>query len=220
VVTRFILMDIEGTVSDINFVRNVLFPYSAKEMRNFVSRNKTNPTVRECLQQTGAADDESAIQQLLAWIASDTKHPALKTMQGLIWREGYESGAFRAHLYPEVVPTWTRWTSQNLRLGIYSSGSLTAQHLFFQYSEMGDVRTYLQAYFDLSTGAKRETESYKKIAAKLDLPPGQILFLSDIEEELDAAKIAGFSTALIVRGRDSIQSKHVQYHQLSDVQIN
>src|SRR5688572_26639630 len=120
-------MDIEGTTSDISFVKEVLFPYSAREMRNFISTKRTNPTVRECLKQTGAADDDGAVEQLLTWIREDVKHPALKTLQGMIWEKGFKDDAFKAHLYPEVEGCWQNWRAQGLRLGIYSSGSVAAQ---------------------------------------------------------------------------------------------
>ncbi len=196
---RFVLMDIEGTISELFFVRQVLFPYSAERLRTYVSQHYNNPTVRDCLRQTGATTDEAAIQTLLNWIKQDVKHPALKTLQGLIWREGYEADAFRAHLYDDVLPMWREWRTEGRELGIYSSGSKAAQDLFFRYSVEGDVREYLSSHFDLSTGSKRDSESYREIAAETGYDPSEILFVSDVVEELDAAQSAGYMTALIVR---------------------
>lgn len=196
---RFVLLDIEGTISELFFVRKVLFPYSAERLRTYVSQHHNNPVVRDCLKQTGAADDEGAIAQLLEWIEKDVKHPALKTLQGLIWREGYEADAFRAHLYDDVLPMWREWISEGRQLGIYSSGSKAAQDLFFRYSIEGDVREYLCANFDLSTGSKRDVESYREIACDVGFAPAEMLFLSDVVEELDAARTAGFMTGLLVR---------------------
>lgn len=196
---KFILMDIEGTTTDIQFVKNVLFPYSAKELRNFISTHKNNPTVRECLTQADPQQDENAILQLLKWIAEDVKHPALKTLQGMIWKNGYESKAYQSPLYPDVLPAWQKWQTAGLRLGIYSSGSVPAQKLLFGFTEQGDVTKYLSAYFDLDVGSKRETASYQKIATQLELSPPEILFLSDIEAELSAAQSAGFQVAHVVR---------------------
>ena len=198
---RFILLDIEGTISEQFFVRKVLFPYSAERLRTYVAKHYNNPVVRDCLKQTGAIDDEGAIVQLLEWISDDIKHPALKTLQGLIWREGYEADAFRAHLYDDVLPMWRAWIAEGRELGIYSSGSKAAQDLFFHYSSKGDVREYLSAHFDLSTGSKRDPESYREIASNVGFAPSEILFLSDVVEELDAARAAGFKTGLIVRDR-------------------
>ena len=215
---RFILLDIEGTISELFFVRQVLFPYSAERLRTYVSQHYNNPAVRNCLKQTEMPNDEAAIEKLLEWIANDVKHPALKTLQGLIWREGYEADAFRAHLYDDVVPEWRKWRSEGRDLGIYSSGSKTAQDLFFRYSIAGDVREYLSAHFDLSTGPKRDPESYREIASNVGYSPSEILFLSDIVEELDAAHAAGFMTALIVRnGPPQKEGAHRAFSSLAEL---
>ncbi len=231
----FVLMDIEGTISDVHFVKDVLFPYSARELRNFVAQNRTSPMVRACLKDAGQAkaqstaapsfDDETAILQLLEWIKLDVKHPALKTIQGLIWRKGFTENVFRAHLYPDVVSQWRQWQKQGLRLGIYSSGSVDAQKLFFEYSVEGNVLAMLEAHFDLAVGSKKETSSYAQIADQLQLPARQILFLSDIEAELDAAKNSGLQTSLVARAADaaftdaSRLSKHKTVHSLSDLRV-
>jgi enolase-phosphatase E1 len=218
---RYVLLDIEGTISDIKFVKNVLFPYSAKEMRNFISQNKNNPRVRACLRDVGARNDEEAVVQLLDWIKADNKHPALKTLQGMIWKKGYTDGEFRSHLYDDVLPTWESWRQGGLRLGIYSSGSEEAQKLFFTYTASGDVLSQLDAHFDLTVGPKREKQSYSRIADVLKLPADEILFLSDVVEELDAAAAAGFKTALIVRGESENleRANHQDYSSLDQIDI-
>jgi enolase-phosphatase E1 len=219
-------MDIEGTIADIAFVKNVLFPYSARELRNFVSKNKTNPKVRQCLSDAALAEpavqgDELVISRLLEWIEKDIKHPALKTLQGLIWRQGFEQNIFRAHLYPDVLPQWQIWQRQGLRLGIYSSGSIDAQNLFFEYSVEGDVRHFLEANFDLETGSKKDRTSYTMIAQKLQLSPSEILFLSDAPSELEAARAAGLQTALVAREiSNELNPEPAALARLSDLQIS
>lgn len=197
---RFLLMDVEGTTSSIHFVHRVLFPYAAQHLSDFIHREKDNPAVQAELARVGEGLAlEETIGLLLQWIREDKKHPALKNLQGMIWKAGYESGAFQGHVYPDVKPAWERWTSQGLRLGIYSSGSVEAQQLIFGYSEAGDLRGYLSSYFDTAVGQKREPASYREIARLLDLPPDEILFLSDVEAELDAAREAGLQTILVCR---------------------
>lgn len=205
---NYVLMDIEGTTSDIAFVKNVLFPYSAREMRNFISSNKNNPEVRACIKETGKASDEEAALQFLEWIREDVKHPALKTIQGKIWDKGFRSNVYKAHLYDDVLPAWKVWKEQKLRLGIYSSGSVSAQKLFFEFNEKGNLLSYLENFFDLEMGGKRESSSYEKIATRLEVQPNKIAFLSDIVEELDAARAAGFKTVHILRPGTAEQSRH------------
>lgn len=216
---KYVLMDIEGTTSDIAFVKNVLFPYSAREMRNFISSNKNNSEVRACLKETGCHSDDAAIDQLLTWIREDVKHPALKTLQGKIWEKGFKANVYKAHLYDDVLDAWQKWKAEGLRLGIYSSGSAKAQHLFFEYNEKGNLLSYLENFFDLEAGGKREVASYRKISEKLNLPSDQIVFLSDIVEELDAAREAGLKTVHIVRPGTAEQSRHPAARAFNEILI-
>ncbi len=148
---------------------------------------------------TAGSAEEAAIQQLIEWIRQDVKHPVLKELQGMIWRQGYEGGVFKAPLYEDVLPAWQAWSDAGLRLGIYSSGSVVAQKLFYKYTEQGDVLGFLEAHFDLTVGGKNHALSYRAIADQLHLPAHEILFLSDRPEELVAAGEAGLLVAHIVR---------------------
>ncbi len=201
-----VLTDIEGTTTDINFVHKVLFPYARAHLPAFVRANAETPAVADCLQQVRASlEDPNAsldrvIDQLLAWIDSDTKATPLKTLQGLIWVQGYEQGDFTGHLYPDAHAGLQRWFEQGLKLYVFSSGSVKAQQLLFGYSDFGDLTPLFSGYFDTNTGQKREAEAYHNIAQAIGVPAGEILFLSDIVPELDAAKAAGMQTCLLVRG--------------------
>ena len=158
--------------------------------------------------------------QLQEWIRVDLKHPSLKALQGMIWRAGYESGAYQAHLYPDVAPCLRAW-SEHYLLYVYSSGSIAAQKLFFGYSIAGDLRPRFRGYFDTSSGGKREASSYRYIARQIGLIPGEILFLSDIQEELDAAAAAGMHTTHLLRetaGESSISS-HPVAHNFNEIKL-
>jgi enolase-phosphatase E1 len=206
---RFVLMDVEGTTTSIAFVHDVLFPYAARHLREYIARKKRDPRLEHILNQVKSTvseeegptpiDDEIAILRLEQWISEDRKHPALKTLQGHMWREGYETGQYQGHVYPDVVPTWQKWRARGIRLGIYSSGSVEAQKLLFGHSEQGDLRPFLDAHFDTRVGHKREPASYTRIRESLDLPAKEILFLSDVEAELDAAGESHFQTCQVVR---------------------
>lgn len=215
---QFILTDIEGTTTDINFVHKVLFPYSTEKLPQFVETKLLDAEVALALAQTRATLKEEnlphettqdLISGLLFWIEEDRKHPALKTLQGLIWAEGYLSGGFKGHVYPDVVPALERWKQQGLRIGIYSSGSVAAQKLLFGYSAYGDLNPFFEANFDTAVGHKREVSSYQNIATQLELSPSEILFLSDIEAELDAAQAAGMQCLQLLRPGTIPSMRHI-----------
>ncbi len=205
---RFILTDIEGTTTEINFVHQVLFPYAAERLADFVNAHAHDPAVQQCLtrvKETVEAEDQrpigkaEAIETLLHWIQTDRKHTALKLLQGMIWKTGFEEGHYQGHLYPDVPVALERWKQQGLGLGIYSSGSVQAQQLLFAHSVAGDLTPYFSHYFDTEVGGKKEVLSYQNIAQTLNLAPQEILFLSDVVAELDAAKAAEFQVTQLVR---------------------
>jgi enolase-phosphatase E1 len=200
-----ILTDIEGTTSSIRFVKDVLFPYARERLPAFVATHADDADVRHWLHEAAKeADLVSATQQeiielLTGWIDADRKSTALKALQGMIWKDGYEEGEYRAHVYPEVPGRLRAWRSKGTPIYVYSSGSVPAQKLFFAHTEAGDLTPLFSGYFDTEIGAKRDAASYRRIAGEIGVPPGEILFLSDIVEELDAAREAGFETTLLAR---------------------
>jgi enolase-phosphatase E1 len=204
-VIRAILTDIEGTTSSISFVKDVLFPFACKRLPAFVETHADKPEVQHWLHEAARdagiihAGRTEIVELLQRWIDEDRKATPLKALQGMIWDEGYRSGDFRAHVYPDVAPRLREWKEQGLDLYIYSSGSVPAQKLFFEFSEAGDLTALLSGYFDTEVGHKREAESYRRIATTIGMPAQEILFLSDIAEELDAAHAAGMRTTQLAR---------------------
>ena len=191
----WVLTDIEGTTSSVSFVHDVLFPYARQHLPGFLLSNqretKVAAAIADVQQRTDAADLAAVTQQLLAWIDDDVKDTALKSLQGLVWYDGYVNGDYQAHVYADTVPELRRWRQAGRQIAVYSSGSIRAQELFFQYSEAGDVRDVFDHHFDTTTGPKRESTSYTAIAKHLGVAPVEVLFLSDIAAELDAAQAAG-----------------------------
>jgi enolase-phosphatase E1 len=206
---RAVLTDIEGTTSSISFVKEVLFPYAAKAMLPFLEKNWQDENVikqiealrAETEQSVDTAEQANAILQ--SWIKADKKATALKALQGMIWKAGYEDGSYRAHMYPDVDHQLRKWQEQGIALYVYSSGSIAAQKLFFRHSEAGDLTPLFTDYFDTTSGGKREEASYRCIAQSIGFTESEILFLSDIKEELDAAKSAGMKTMLLDRQHTS-----------------
>ena len=202
--TKAILTDIEGTTSSLSFVKDVLFPYARERVAEFVRAHAQEASVRRELEEVRRLSgknlsDLEVIEQLIRWIDEDKKITPLKNLQGMIWEDGYKKGDFRGHMYEDAVRHLKQWKQAGLRLYVFSSGSVRAQKLLFAHTEYGDLTPLFSGYFDTTTGNKRETESYRKIAAAIGAPPGDILFLSDIREELDAARAAGMQVAWLVR---------------------
>lgn len=201
---RAIVTDIEGTTSSISFVHEVLFPYARRHIADFVRRNATQPEVRAQLDAVSTEagrplTDDEAIALLSDWIDHDRKITPLKALQGMLWEEGYRNGDFQGHVYPDAYARLCEWSDKGLRLYVYSSGSVKAQQLLFAHTGFGDLTPMFHGYFDTTIGGKKEPASYARIVQSLGLPPEEILFLSDIQEELDAARAAGLNTVWLRR---------------------
>jgi enolase-phosphatase E1 len=200
---RAILTDIEGTTSSIAFVAQVLFPYARSRLVDYVAADtdRAAPVLAEVRAHVGDPDlsTQDCIDHLLAWHDADRKIGPLKRLQGMIWADGYANDTLRGHVYPDAAEGLRRWHSMGITLAVYSSGSVAAQKLLFGHSDHGDLSGLFSGWFDTGVGGKRDAASYRAIAAALDLPPQDILFLSDAVEELDAAHEVGFHTTLLAR---------------------
>ncbi|HEY4559123.1 MAG TPA: acireductone synthase [Lysobacter sp.] len=209
---RAILTDIEGTTSSISFVKDVLFPYARRALPGFVRERGGEPEVRRWLdmvatEQGGVCSDDTIVEVLQGWIDQDRKHTALKALQGMVWDAGYRRADFTAHMYPDAARALREWHDAGYPLYVYSSGSVPAQKLFFGHSDAGDLTGLVSNWFDTETGGKREAASYARIAEAIGHAPGDILFLSDVVEELDAAREAGLQTVLLDRRQDYPQPR-------------
>jgi len=199
---RAIVTDIEGTTSSLSFVKEVLFPYASNHLRQYIleNRERVRPLLDEAKQIAGGVgDDDEIIDVMLRWIAEDRKVTPLKALQGLVWEEGYARGDYFGHIYDDAAEKLAEWKQTGIHLYVYSSGSIHAQKLLFAHTERGDLTPLFSGYFDTTTGGKKEAASYQKIADAIGEAPASILFLSDILEELDAAKSAGMQTIQLVR---------------------
>jgi enolase-phosphatase E1 len=211
-VPRAILTDIEGTTSSISFVKDVLFPYARRALPGFVREHGQQPEVRRWLdavaiEHGSICSDEVIVETLQGWIDEDRKHTALKALQGMIWDAGYRDADFTAHIYPDAAPALRGWHADGLPLYVYSSGSVPAQKLFFGHSDAGDLTPLISGWFDTEVGGKREAASYRAIAESIGIPAAEILFLSDVVQELDAAREAGMQTRLVDRLDDYPQPR-------------
>jgi len=202
-----IVTDIEGTTSSISFVKEVLFPYARRALPAFVRAHGADPEVRRWLDAAaadagGMCQDEMLVEVMQGWIDHDRKLPSLKALQGMIWAAGYATGEFRAHIYEDAAEGLRRWHGQGHELYVYSSGSIAAQKLLFGHTTAGDLLPLFSGWFDTGIGGKRDAGSYRNLVLALARPAYEILFLSDVVEELDAARENRIETVLLDRRED------------------
>ena len=209
---RFVLLDIEGTTTPVDFVFRVLFPYARARVAAFLDSHGSQPDVIADVAGLRAEHErdrdsgrnpppwsEGAAAYSRWLMDQDRKLTALKALQGRIWEGGFASGELRGLVYPDVPGALRRWTAAGRKIAIFSSGSVLAQKQLFGHSDQGDLTSMLSGYFDTTTGAKADAASYRRIAHALGETPDAGLFVSDVVAELDAARDAGFATALSVR---------------------
>ena len=222
---KAIVTDIEGTTSSIDFVHQTLFPYAKAHLREFLRAHADDAQVqRQLIEVVRMEGRQLSLEQfadvLEKWIAEDRKATPLKTLQGMIWKQGYESGELSGHVYEDTPEYLERWNSSGKKLYVYSSGSVEAQQLIFGYTEFGDLTPLFSGYFDTRIGGKREAASYDAILKQIALPASEVLFLSDIGEELDAARAAGMQTCQLLRDEKARPSAaHVQARDFSQVAV-
>lgn len=194
---RGIVLDIEGTTTPVAFVTDVLFPYARLHLRDYL---------RDHVERDEAKVAETAAR-MESLMDRDVKDPELKALQGKIWVRGYGDGTLKGEVFPDVPPALERWHGAGLDLAIYSSGSVLAQRLLFGTTPAGDLTKRIGHYFDTGVGPKRSSESYTHIATAMARAPRELLFLSDVVAELDAARAAGLQAALCVRPGNAAQDE-------------
>ena len=225
---KAILLDIEGTTVPITFVYNTLFPYSRERMITYLSAHGDDAVIQDALLDLkgdnqadvalGApASNGKTGSEYLNWAATyclwlmdrDRKTTPLKTIQGLIWEEGFNRGDLQSQLFSDVPGCFSSWRANHRRIAIYSSGSVSAQKLVFEYTPFGNLLPFIDAFFDTRTGPKQDAKSYEMIASELSLEARDVLFVPDVLAELDAASRAGMAVTLSVRpGNAAISNGH------------
>lgn len=198
-----VLLDIEGTVSPISFVHDVLFPYARERLGAFLAAHGRDADIAAALAELDAiTPGAQPVQTLHALMDRDAKVGPLKLIQGRIWAQGFAAGALTGRFYPDVAPALRAWRAAGAMLAVYSSGSEQAQRLLFGHTGAGDLTPLFSGFFDTKVGGKREPASYAAIARSLARQPAAILFLSDVEAELAAAAGAGLKVCQVVRAED------------------
>jgi enolase-phosphatase E1 len=212
---RGLLLDVEGTTTSVAFVYGTLFPYARRNLRAFLAEHAADPEVvaaaeviaresgdaalAESLRSRAIGDPRALEREVLRRMDADDKSTGLKHLQGLIWRAGYARGELRGHVYPDVPVAFAAWSAEGADIRIYSSGSVEAQRLLFAHSVAGPLHEYIRRHYDTRVGAKRSAESYRRIVIDMGREPADVLFFSDVVEELAAARAAGLATVLVQR---------------------
>jgi enolase-phosphatase E1 len=221
---KLILLDIEGTVSPLSFVHDVMFPYARRHAAAWLGAHWGHEVIAQLARDAGvesfrnAIEAEAAVHRLMD---ADAKVTGLKQLQGLIWEEGFHNGDLRSTLFDDVVPALDRWHENGRGIRIYSSGSIHAQKLFFTHTTEGDLTPRFSGFYDTTTGSKRESASYTAIAADCGLPTHDILFISDLVDELNAARNAGMITALTIRpgNKPAPPNDHPAIHSFTEITL-
>lgn len=200
---RAVVTDIEGTTSSLAFVKDVLFPYARRSIPGFVRDHEAElggirGEIEAIVGQRNVSSPEM-VRILLQWMDEDRKITPLKSLQGMVWKTGYESGELQSHVYEDAVRGLRKWHASGLRLYVYSSGSVPAQKLLFAHTAHGDLVPLFSGYFDTTTGPKLQSASYASIAGSLGLAAESIVFLSDHTGETRAAAQAGMQTVVLAR---------------------
>jgi enolase-phosphatase E1 len=236
---KVILLDIEGTTASVDFVHDVMFPFVTRNLSTFldstwgqtettaacerIAQDAGHESLAAWQKTTGGSDRELVEQQIAELMRGDVKATGLKAMQGLVWQAGFESGELVAPIYEDVLPELKRWKAGGIDIRIYSSGSIAAQKLFFGHTQYGDVLGYFSGHYDTTIGGKKDSESYRKIAAEIGVKPSEILFVSDLEGELEAAQLAGVQVAAAIRPGNKPLSESARFPRISsfaEIQIS
>ena len=228
---RCVLLDIEGTTSSIAFVYDVMFAYVRKHLSSFLAMNWELEGVQQAVEQmaidAGCSPSDwihrsNSVQEscrrveqhVLSLMDADQKSTGLKSLQGILWKNGFDDGSLRAHLFPEVPSALSRWTKSGLDVRIYSSGSIAAQKLFFGHTESGDLLPFFSGHYDTTIGSKKESESYRRIADDVGCPPESIVFVTDVLAELDSAHTAGMQVIASCRPGNVELPDDIPYHRI------
>lgn len=224
---RGVLLDIEGTTTPIAFVHDVLFSYARDHVKQFLKENSGSGEVRadiellrqEHMEDVSAPPLDSTVDSIATYvqwlIGCDRKSTGLKSLQGKIWRQGYLDGSLKSQVFDDVAPAMKRWHEAGLNVSIFSSGSVLAQQLLFAHTNAGDLTAFIDNYFDTNVGKKSEADSYRRIAADLGIEAQEIVFISDVVGELEAAREAGMKTLLSVRPGNAPQESDQTFDRIT-----
>lgn len=213
-----ILLALEGPVSPVDYARNTLLRFAYRTLPQFLREHGGKEEVRwtiDLLRQQRQNEDAAWADFLkegrdheeqrndaeyYRWLISQgRKSSALHSILDLIWHQGFLSGELCSEIFVDVPPALQRWRKLNLTIGSYSPISSATQELLFRYSEWGDLSNYISFFFDRHAGPYDNTQKYEYIVRELKCRPEEVLVVSTVASELEAAQAAGGVTAFVER---------------------
>ncbi len=226
---RHVIVDIEGTTSASAFVYDVLFPYARERFAPWIdvhaNETETAAVIASVGAEIGVGDPshDQVVEALTEWTDADRKVTPLKTLQGLIWEQGFANGDLTSHFFPDAITALSDWHDAGLPISVYSSGSVLAQRNWYAHSPAGDLTPWMSDYYDTANaGPKRESSSYRAIAEAIDADPGSLLFCSDVVAELDAASQAGWQVVRVRRAGEPHaveDSAYPEVNEMADIHL-
>lgn len=221
---RHVIVDIEGTTSASAFVYDVLFPYARERFAPWIdvhaNETETAAVIASVGAEIGVGDPshDQVVEALTEWTDADRKVTPLKTLQGLIWEQGFANGDLTSHFFPDAITALSDWHDAGLPISVYSSGSVLAQRNWYAHSPAGDLTPWMSDYYDTANaGPKRESSSYRAIAEAIDADPGSLLFCSDVVAELDAAREAGWQVVRVRRAGEPHAVEDSAYPEVNEM---
>ena len=226
---RHVIVDIEGTTSASAFVYDVLFPYARERFAPWIDVHANEAETAAVIASVGAEigvgdpSHDQVVEALTKWTDADRKVTPLKTLQGLIWEQGFANGDLTSHFFPDAITALRDWHDAGLPISVYSSGSVLAQRNWYAHSPAGDLTPWMSDYYDTANaGPKRESSSYRAIAEAIDADPGSLLFCSDVVAELDAASQAGWQVVRVRRAGEPHaveDSAYPEVNEMTDIHL-
>jgi enolase-phosphatase E1 len=226
---RHVIVDIEGTTSASAFVYDVLFPYARERFAPWIeahaSESETAAVIASVGAEIGVADPahDQVVTALTDWTDADRKVTPLKTLQGLIWEQGFANGDLTSHFFPDAITALSNWHDAGLPISVYSSGSVLAQRNWYAHSPAGDLTGWMSGYYDTANaGPKREASAYRAIAEAIGADPGSLLFCSDVVAELVAASDAGWQVVRVRRAGEPHaveDSTYPEVHEMTEIHL-
>lgn len=221
---RHVIVDIEGTTSASAFVYDVLFPYARERFAPWIDVHANEAETAAVIASVGAEigvrdpSHDQVVEALTEWTDADRKVTPLKTLQGLIWEQGFANGDLTSHFFPDAITALRDWHDAGLPISVYSSGSVLAQRNWYAHSPAGDLTPWMSDYYDTANaGPKRESSSYRAIAEAIDADPGSLLFCSDVVAELDAASQAGWQVVRVRRAGEPHAVEDSAYPEVTEM---
>lgn len=198
---KTILTDIMGTTSPAGFVKTLMSDF-AKNGAGFIERagGEALAVIDKIKQEANLQTGEQVVAYVGEQIAKRNMKPEYLALTGMVNTESYSNGTLKGEFFDDVPAAFSRFRQNGKGVVVYSNGSEASQAGMFRTASQGDLAGLVNGFFDTSrVGSKMEADSYKRISEKIQTGTNEIMYLSDLTSELDAADKAGCLATLVIR---------------------